>query len=112
MLNRIAVLFQFEPLCLSALHPCTTGAHFETDAEDGLAVWVGGGVGESKKHWRNDESSPLGNGWPVRPRQAWRDRGAEDMGGHRGEAEVQVGHISLTPTRPRVESTRSCLSTY
>jgi len=36
---------------------------FKVGAEHGNAVWVGGGVGESKQHWRNYSPQPLQTGW-------------------------------------------------
>jgi hypothetical protein len=36
-------------------------------AQHGVARWVGGGVGESKQHWRNDAPDPLRWGGAVRP---------------------------------------------
>ena len=36
-----------------------TGDHFEPGAADGVARFVGGGFGEKKTFWKNDERSPL-----------------------------------------------------
>jgi len=45
-----------------------TGTHFlEVGAEHGVVVWAGGGVGESKEHWRNNAPDPLRSGASVRP---------------------------------------------
>lgn len=39
-----------------------TGHHFEVGAADAYAVFVGGGYGESKSFWKNNEPNPLRSG--------------------------------------------------
>ena len=43
-----------------------TGDHFEPGAADGVARFIGGGFGEKKTFWKNDERSPLKSSPPNR----------------------------------------------
>ena len=50
-----------EPVVVTGAPTLTlnTGDHFEPGAADGVARFVGGGFGEKKTFWKNDERSPL-----------------------------------------------------
>lgn len=50
-----------EPVVVTGAPTLTlnTGDHFEPGASDGIARFVGGGFGEKKTFWKNDERSPL-----------------------------------------------------
>ena len=39
-----------------------TGSHYEAGAADAVAVFIGGGYGEKKRFWKNNEANPLGRG--------------------------------------------------
>ena len=48
-----------------------TGNHFEAGAADAYATFIGGGFGEKKTFWKNNERSPLKN--PMEPNSWYED---------------------------------------
>ena len=42
-----------------------TGRHFEAGAADVVATFIGGGYGEKKAFWKNNEANPLGRGFEA-----------------------------------------------
>ena len=48
-----------------------TGNHFEAGAVNGYATFIGGGFGEKKTFWKNNERSPIKN--PMEPNSWYED---------------------------------------
>lgn len=71
-----------------------TGNHFEAGAVNGYATFIGGGFGEKKTFWKNNERSPIKN--PMEPNSWYEDLyhvndGGCTMRGFQGVADTVTG---------------------